>query len=385
MAAHTGEGKQFLLWQGLPLYWHCALAFAHTARICGIVFIFPAERLAEEQKRINALCASHPINLPWRAAAGGATRQESVFNGLSALSASERQNLVIVHDAVRPFVTSALINRILDALADGHPAVIPGIPVTDTIKTIANGRVVSTPDRDGLIAVQTPQGFSGSLLMQAHAQATPGIPATDDAALMERIGCPVLVVEGEAQNRKITFPEDLSMLDSTGLTVCVPCTGIGYDVHRFVEAGPNSRPLRLGGVNIPTGPHVAAHSDGDVLLHALADALLGCCAQGDTGRIFPDTDARFENMDSAVILDEALTRFHNAKLALEHVDIVLVAQIPKIAPYRDEIRKNLQRLLSLSADRVNVKATTEEGLGFTGEKKGIKATALVTATRHGQL
>jgi 2-C-methyl-D-erythritol 4-phosphate cytidylyltransferase/2-C-methyl-D-erythritol 2,4-cyclodiphosphate synthase len=368
----------------LPLYWHCALAFAHTARICGIVFVFPAQRLVEEQSRINALCASHPINLPWRVTAGGATRQESVFNGLSALSISERHSPLIIHDAARPFVTPALINRVLDALADGHPAVIPGIPVTDTIKIITDGQIVSTPDRNALIAVQTPQGFDGDLLAQAHARArAQGAQATDDAALMEHLGYPALVVEGEAQNRKITTPEDLSMLNPVGAAPVSPCVGIGYDVHRFVEPGADSRPLRLGGVVIPAGPHVAAHSDGDVLLHALADALLGCCAQGDIGRIFPDTDARFENMDSAVILDEALSRFHNAKLHLEHVDMVIVAQIPKIEPYRDEIGKNLQRLLSLPAERINLKATTEEGLGFTGEKKGIKTTALVTATRRG--
>ena len=227
--------------------------------------------------------------------------------------------------------------------------------------------------------VQTPQGFALPPLLAAHhaarQESAAGRAATDDAALMEANGHPVLVVPGEAANIKITHPEDLALLEERSPVMPVPRVGMGYDVHRYGSG----RPMKLGGIIIPNAPEVIAHSDGDVLLHALMDALLGCAALGDIGRLFPDADARFDNISSAVLLDDVLERFRDAGLTLCHVDLTVVAQTPKLAPHREEIRKNVARLLGLGTDSVNIKATTEEKLGFTGACEGIKAYAVATA------
>ncbi|MDR2055364.1 MAG: 2-C-methyl-D-erythritol 2,4-cyclodiphosphate synthase, partial [Desulfovibrio sp.] len=217
-------------------------------------------------------------------------------------------------------------------------------------------------------------GFNAGLLAQAHERAGErGFAATDDAALMEKAGHSVRVIAGEPKNVKITTPEDLAMLAETP----APCprVGMGHDVHRY---GGN-RPLVLGGVAIPGGPKVLAHSDGDALLHALMDALLGCAGLGDIGQHFPDSDMRFENIPSSVMLNEVLAMTRNAGIRPIHADMTIVAQIPRIHPWREEIRNNVARLLNLPAGRVNLKAGTEEGLGFTGRREGIKAYAVVSA------
>ncbi|MDD4950965.1 MAG: 2-C-methyl-D-erythritol 2,4-cyclodiphosphate synthase, partial [Desulfovibrionaceae bacterium] len=222
-----------------------------------------------------------------------------------------------------------------------------------------------------------PQGFKRGLLVRAHALAQEqGWEVTDDASLVERMGEPVLVVPGEEANVKITTPEDLARLNQA--RPAAPCVGLGYDAHRY---GPG-RPLVLGGIPIPNGPRVQAHSDGDVLLHALTDALLGCAGAGDIGLLFPDTDPAFEAMSSSIFVKEALARAQEAGLKIVHADLTVVAQTPKIAPWREQIAENVAGLLGLERGQVNVKATTEEGLGFTGEKKGLKAYALVTAVRE---
>ena len=374
--ATGGVPKQFLLWKGAPLYWHAAKLFSRCARIAGLVFVFPADSLATETARLQSL-DNGSLGVPWQAVAGGARRQDSVRHGLAAV----RSETVLIHDTARPFATPELVNRVLDALAGATqdaPGVIPGIVVTDTIKIIRNNLVEATPDRTALRAVQTPQGFRTEVLTAAHARAqAEGWTVTDDAALLELCGHAVRVVEGEPGNLKITHPEDLQMLfrePAAGL----PSVGFGYDVHKY---GENGRPMRLGGVAIPNAPGVLAHSDGDVLLHALADALLGCCGEGDIGGLFPDTDPAWDNVNSAVIVDAALERLRGHGMELAQADLTVIAQTPKVSPFREEIRRNIARLLGLAPARVNVKATTEEGLGFTGAKQGIKAVAVATAVR----
>lgn len=393
-AAGLTTAKQFIEHRGAPLYWRSARTFASVARVRGLVFVFPQDRLEAERERLATLDAGRALGVPWRAVTGGALRQDSVAAGLAALP--HECDVVLVHDAARPFATAALSNALLDALAAGAPGVVPGIAVTDTIKQTENGVVTHTPDRSGLVAVQTPQGFALAPLRNAHERArAEGWTVTDDAALLERCGLPVRVVAGEPTNAKITTPEDLAMLDDAdtarapwdarkGQTRLIPCTGWGYDVHRYVqkeEAGRPPRPLKLGGVPIPGGPDVVAHSDGDVLLHALTDALLGCIGGGDIGQHFPDTDAALDNANSAVLLDEVLRLTRAAGLEITNVDLTVIAQVPKLAPWREQIRRNVCRLLALDAMAVNVKATTEEKLGFTGEKKGLKAVATVTGLR----
>ena len=364
-SATGGLAKQFLDWKGAPLYWESALVFSRCARVDGLVFVFPEACIDEERERVAGLMRNASLGIPWKVVAGGALRQDSVRNGLAALPGDCME--VLIHDAARPFVSPVLVNRILDGLhgeASGEcvAACIPGIPVVDTIKVMDEEKKVATPDRKHLMAVQTPQGFSLAFLRAAHQRAEEeGWVVTDDASLLELCGHAVHVAEGEAGNKKITTPEDLEMLRMTGERI--PCVGYGYDVHKYAdgnEARQPARPMRLGGVPIAGSPDVLAHSDGDVLLHALIDALL---------------------VNSAVLLDTVLEHVLKANVHITHVDLTVIAQIPKVGPHREMIRRNVARLLGLDLGAVNVKATTEEGLGFTGERLGIKAVAVVTGLR----
>ena len=374
MAESTGgTAKQFLPWRGVPLFWHAARAMSRSACVAGIVFVFPASQIEQANELLADLQKHDDLGLPWVSACGGALRQDSVRLGLAALPV--RPASVLVHDAARPFLTPALVRSVCHELAQGAAGVIPAISVTDTIKIVENGRVTATLPRDGLAAVQTPQGFQLQTLLDAHAHALEaGLAVTDDASLLEALGFEVRVIQGEAANVKITRPEDLDLLrDETPLPSFR--TGMGYDVHRYGQG----RPMRLGGVSIPNAPEVLAHSDGDVLLHALSDALLGCACLGDIGQHFSDKDARFEGISSAILLHQVLDMVREAGCTPSHVDMTIVAQVPKLAPYREEIRKNVARLMGLPASSVNLKATTEEHLGFTGRSEGIKAYAVVTA------
>lgn len=374
-SAIEGRAKQFLPWHGKPLYWHSALAMRQSCLIDGLVFVFPSVHVEKEKKTLLDLVHEHDLTLPWQVVEGGASRQDSVRHGLEALPPSARY--VLIHDAARPFVTAGLVRRVCQALTHGAIAVIPGLPVTDTIKMTEDDIVKETLPRDRLTAVQTPQGFELTSLRQAHADAQKkGLVVTDDAALLEIGGVAVHIIKGDATNVKITNPEDLALLHEPVLPR--PCTGMGYDVHRFGTG----RPLKLGGVPIPSDLEIVAHSDGDVLLHALMDAMLGCAGLGDIGQHFPDDDATYAGISSAVLLDQVLDMLSSAHIRISHVDMTIVAQCPRLAPYREDIRKNVARLLHLDKSRVNLKATTEEKMGFTGRAEGIKAYAVVSALCH---
>lgn len=384
MAAATGGmSKQFLIWKDSPLYWHSALTFSRSSAVAGIVFVFPPGELARCEAEVRALDARQPLGLPWAAVEGGAERDDSVRNGLAALPGAAVH--VLIHDAARPFMSARLVRTVQAELAAGAVAVIPALPVTDTIKMVEGARVLSTLPRHRLVAVQTPQGFARAELEAAHAARMEeaargqGQPVTDDAMLMEAAGHAVRVVPGEKTNVKITTVEDMALLSPP--PSLQPRTGMGYDVHRYAQdAGdPKARPMKLGGIAIDKAPAVLAHSDGDVLLHALCDALLGCACLGDIGEHFPDADARFDNISSAILLDQVLTRVRRAGLRLCHADMTIVAQRPRLAAFKDAIRRNVARLLQLPPEAVNVKATTEERLGFTGREEGIKAYAVVSA------
>ncbi len=378
LSVSGGVSKQFFTWRGAPLYWASALLLGRSARLKGIVFVFPETLLEEEKSRVACLSAKVSLGLPCRCTAGGKRRQDSVCSGLATLP--DEATHVLIHDAARPFASPALCNRVLDELEKGAKGVIPGISVTDTIKIVQGGEVESTPDREILKAVQTPQGFLLDTLRMCHARALDkGWNVTDDAMLLERCGVPVRLVEGEAGNVKITRAEDLALLEEKSEPSVVR-VGYGYDVHAYTDPeGARARPLKLGGVDVPEGGFaVRAHSDGDVLLHALMDALLGCVGGGDIGQLFPDADPALDNVSSSALLDEVMSLVRERDFCLEHVDITVIAQRPKIGPYREEIRKNLARLLGLGVESVNVKATTEEGLGFTGSCQGIKAVAITT-------
>jgi len=382
-AAACGVKKQFFAVDGRPLYWRSLATLAKSPEVAGIVVVFPPADYATAEAQLNGLLAKHNPGIPVLTATGGQRRQDSVQNGLAALP--REANRVLIHDAARPFVDTALIHRVVEALDNGHTAVIPVLPVTDTIKEIIDETVVKTLRRDALAAVQTPQGFDKALLLEAFAGVGEDFTVTDDASLVEYLGKPVHIVPGSPDNIKITHPEDLQLL-MPQTPPATPVTGYGYDVHRYAD--PNHpgkqppRPMKLGGFPIAGAPDVLAHSDGDVLLHALIDAVLGCVGGGDIGQLFPDTNPAFDNMASGVFLSETLTFAKENGLEITHVDMTLIAQIPKISPHTQAIRSNVAALLGLDKSQVNLKATTEEGLGFTGEKKGIKAVTLVTGWRH---
>ncbi|MBU1612490.1 MAG: 2-C-methyl-D-erythritol 4-phosphate cytidylyltransferase [Proteobacteria bacterium] len=368
-----GARKQYMLLDGAPLYWRSAVTFAAMPDVRGLVFVFPPEEVEARRAEVAELDREQQLGLPLLVTGGGERRQDSVRLGLALLPAECEG--VLVHDSARPFFSPALAARVIDALREGAVGVVPAVAVKDTVKRVEGSQVVETLVRSELVAVQTPQGFALDVLHKAHAQAeTEGWQVTDDASMVERLGA-VVVVAGDEGNQKITTPEDLKMVQEA--RQATPVTGWGYDVHRYG----GDRPLKLGGVEIGGEYQVVAHSDGDVLLHALADAILGTCGGGDIGQHFPDTDPAYAGVESGVLVKECQLRAEGAGVEIVAVDLTVIAQVPKISPHREALRKSVARLLGLSVDRVNVKATTEEKLGFTGAKKGIKAVACVSALR----
>lgn len=367
--------KQFLSFGGRPLYWRSIMTLAAIPAMRGLVVVFPEAELEARQREIAELRDLDTPGVPIICAIGGQRRQDSVR--LALASVPKEIALVLVHDSARPFFSAALVQTMLNVFEPGLGSVIPGIAVKDTVKLLENGLVQTTLDRSRLTAVQTPQLFPAPLLRHVHEQALQeNWNVTDDASMIELAGHPVLVVPGEETNTKITTPEDLRLLE-TPTTPARPCTGFGYDVHAY---GGN-RPMVLGGMPIPGAPLIKAHSDGDVLLHALTDAILGCVGLGDIGEHFPDSNQQFDNISSAILLSQVFDKSRALGLAISHVDMTIIAQVPKISPHKEAIRKNVARLLELADEQVNVKATTEEHLGFTGRKEGIKAVAIVTGTR----
>jgi 2-C-methyl-D-erythritol 4-phosphate cytidylyltransferase/2-C-methyl-D-erythritol 2,4-cyclodiphosphate synthase len=312
---------------------------------------------------------------------GGETRTESARNGLAALSAD--LDLVLVHDGARPLVSTALIERVARA-AEAEGAAVPGVVPVSTIKREQGGRSAGTLDRDTLREAQTPQGFRREVLARAFADALrDGFHGTDEAACVERSGVPVMLVPGERTNLKVTVPEDLLLAEALlgGVVLTDTRVGSGYDVHRLVEG----RPLRLGGVDVPHDRGLEGWSDADVLAHAVCDALLGGASLGDIGDWFPDTDARWKGASGAELLTRTVEILRGVGYVPRNVDATVRAQAPRLAPYRRRMIENLARALGLAEDRVSVKFTTTEGLGFEGTGQGISATAVALLAREAAL
>ncbi|GJE26824.1 bifunctional 2-C-methyl-D-erythritol 4-phosphate cytidylyltransferase/2-C-methyl-D-erythritol 2,4-cyclodiphosphate synthase [Methylobacterium organophilum] len=322
---------------------------------------------------------------------GGATRQGSVRAGLEALAAAGAPDLVLVHDAARPYVDEALIDRAVAAGRD-HGAAVPGVAVSDTIKLVEDvapgiGRVHETPARERLRAVQTPQSFRFAPLIEAHrrAQAEGHDGFTDDGALAEWAGLPVVVFEGDARNRKITQAADLIDADrtfsgpaggvsDTAMTAYVTRLGTGFDVHAFTEGDH----VWLGGVRIPADRGVLAHSDGDVALHALTDALLGAIADGDIGTHFPPSDEKWRGAASDQFLAHACSLVRARGGKIDHLDITVLAEAPRIGQHREAIRARIAAIAGVPLTAVSIKATTTEKLGFVGRAEGLAAQAAAT-------
>ncbi|MEO8669233.1 MAG: bifunctional 2-C-methyl-D-erythritol 4-phosphate cytidylyltransferase/2-C-methyl-D-erythritol 2,4-cyclodiphosphate synthase [Bauldia sp.] len=332
---------------------------------------------ADDAAQYESVAPQHDRLLP--PVTGGATRQESVRRGLAALAAAAPDN-VLIHDAVRPFGSHALIDRVTGALKDAV-AVLPALPVADTLKAVdARGVVTGTVPRDGLYAAETPQGFRFDAIHAAHERAaSSGLVFTDDTAVAEWAGIAVTVVAGETGNIKLTTAADIAASDGrlvaeAALRLGDVRVGTGYDVHTF---GPGDR-IVFGGVEIPHTHGLVGHSDADVALHALTDAILGALADGDIGVHFPPSDPRWRGASSDRFLADAVARVAARGGALAHLDVAIVAEAPKVNPHRDAMRAGIAAMRGVGVDRVGVKATTNERMGFIGRGEGIAAIATAT-------
>lgn len=357
--------KVYVPFGGLPVLRHALRALTSHARIDRVVaVIHPDDRAAYDE-------ASAGLGLP-PPVLGGSTRQESVLRGLESL-AERAPAYVLIHDGARPLLSDGLIDRVADALVAGATGVLPALPVTDTLKRVGERNVESDVDRSGLYRVQTPQGFVFSALLEAH-RAHRGAELTDDGAVLQANGRPVTVVEGSESNIKVTTMSDLERARTLRDTSLLPVVGTGFDVHRF---GPGDH-VWLCGVRIPHDARLVGHSDADVGLHALTDAILGALAMGDIGQHFPPSDERWRGADSAVFLRHARELVERAGGRIHHVDVTLICERPKIGPHREAMVARIADLLDLPPGRIGLKATTTEGLGFTGRAEGIAAQAAAT-------
>lgn len=330
----------------------------------------------DEERYRAALQGVDPGGIAITRAIGGETRQDSVRLGLEHLAAAGFDGSVLVHDAARPFVTRSVIRDAVAALHDGAIAAIPALPVTDTIKRLdAERTIAETPPRDSLVSVQTPQAFRFRPLLDAHraaaARAASGF--TDDSALMEWAGHAVATFPGDPANIKLTYPEDFMQADGRGL-ILTTRVATGYDVHAFTTGDH----VWLGGVRIAHDRGVLAHSDGDVALHALTDALLGALAEGDIGTHFPPSDEQWRGASSDRFLAFAAGRVRDRGGRIDHLDLSIVCEAPRLGPHREAIRQRIAGIAGLDPSRVSLKATTSEKLGFVGRREGLAALATAT-------
>ncbi|TCM57359.1 2-C-methyl-D-erythritol 2,4-cyclodiphosphate synthase [Rhizobium sp. PP-F2F-G48] len=373
--ASTEGPKQYRRIGGRPVIAWTLDAFATWGKAGPIVIVIHPDDEALLETAL-ATCRPRPVVTIVH---GGATRQASVLAGLKALS-EHGVDCAMIQDAVRPFITPDLLDRCLDKLSAGFEAVLPTIPVTDTLKRAsAIGDVQETVSRDRLFAAQTPQCFVLSKILDAHeAAASSGrSDFTDDASIAEWAGIPVALVEGSADNVKLTTRQDLLMADEklSGRRIDVR-TGNGYDVHQLVPGDG----VTLCGIFMHHDQSLLGHSDADVALHALTDALLATCGAGDIGDHFPPSDDRWKGAASRIFLEHAaeIVRRHGG--VVMNADISLIAEAPKIGPHRDAMRQALSQMLGISLDRCSVKATTNEKIGFVGRREGIAAIATATVS-----
>lgn len=420
-----GKPKQFLELSGKSILSHTLDVFSRTPFISGVFLVVPADFIPEAEALVEARneegrrrpastrgqarrpgpaeaagCPSLPPfgsapgehvssldageNIPVKIIAGGAERQDSVFNAIRNLPAE--CEWVLIHDGVRPFASPELFRSVWEAARETGAA-IAASPATDTVKRVRDGAVTETLPRDEIRLVQTPQVFRKDILIEAYRKAIhEGWSGTDDAFFVERIGVPIVVVNGERTNVKVTTPEDLEWAEwhleklaaarrqaapgEAGRRAAMR-VGFGYDVHQFVT----DRALFLGGVRIPHTHGLLGHSDADVLLHAICDALLGAAALGDIGRHFPDSDPAYKGISSLLLLEHTVGLVRDKGYRICNIDSTLVLQKPKLAPYIPEMAEKIARCAGIEPERVNVKATTTEKLGFTGREEGVAAYA----------
>jgi 2-C-methyl-D-erythritol 4-phosphate cytidylyltransferase/2-C-methyl-D-erythritol 2,4-cyclodiphosphate synthase len=380
----AGRGARAASDAGQPKQYCCVGGEAVLARTIGAFAAYPGIR--------DLLVVIHPDDAGLYAdatgayagrllapVAGGARRQDSVRAGLEGLEA-HRPDAVLIHDAARPFVESGLIARVIATL-ESHAGALPCLPVTDTLKRGKGGRVAGTVAREDLWRAQTPQGFTFDAILAAHRAAAqdPTLEFTDDAAVAEWFGLDVALVEGSERNRKLTTAEDLTIADDLLCPKSAHALGTirvasGYDVHAL---GPGDAVV-LCGVRIPHTKRLVGHSDADVGLHALTDALLGTVADGDIGVHFPPSDDRWRGAASDIFLKAAVDKIEARGGEIVHADVTLLCDAPRIGPHREAMRSRMAEILGIDVGQVSLKATTNEGLGFVGRGEGIAAMATAT-------
>jgi len=367
--AGGGVPKQYRSLMGKPVVRHVFEALTRHPAVAAVVPVVHADDVAAFKAAAAGLAMLPP-------ALGGATRQDSVRAGLAALEA-DAPDVVLIHDAARPFLSPALIDRAVAAVSGDCAGAIPALAVTDTVKSVDGGRVTGTLDRAALRTVQTPQAFAFRPLLDAHRRAAEAgrQDFSDDAALAEWAGLPIHVFPGEPENIKMTTADDFARAEAImAASLGDIRTGSGFDVHVFGDGDH----VMLGGVRVPHTRALAGHSDADVVLHALVDAILGALAEGDIGVHFPPSDPQWRGASSDRFLAFAVERVRARGGAIAHLDATVVCEAPRVGPYRDAIRARVAEIAGLALDRVAVKATTSEKLGFTGRGEGIVAMATAT-------
>jgi 2-C-methyl-D-erythritol 4-phosphate cytidylyltransferase / 2-C-methyl-D-erythritol 2,4-cyclodiphosphate synthase len=369
--------KQLLSVAGRPILQRSVEAFLKSGIVTGVIVVVPPEMVAEPPLYLRSRTKQV------RVVAGGEHRHESVANGFAEVP--DDTDIVVIHDAARPFVSVDLIERTVSAAA-ASGAAIAALPASDTVKEAGEPQpsadqpawryIARTLSRERIFLAQTPQAFRRYVLGDAVALARSGVAATDEAALAEMAGHPVLLVPGETRNIKITSPEDLVIAEAfaryDGLAATAVAVGMGYDLHRLVEG----RRLVLGGLEIESPVGLLGHSDADVLCHAVTDAVLGGAAAGDIGALFPDTDPRLAGISSIQMLRHASGVVREAGFTVANVDVVVIAERPKLLPYVEAMRRNVASALGIDAGRVSIKGKTNEGVGEIGRGEAIAAHAV---------
>lgn len=358
--------KQYLPLLGKPLLQYSLKAFANHPKVSAVRAVIHPDDRALYNEAAHGLDLLEPVH-------GGETRQDSARLGLESLI-DQTPAKVLIHDGARPLIDASLIERVIDAL-DQRAGVVPALPVADTLKRVEGGIVGETVDRHGLFRAQTPQGFAYQPILDAHRRVK-GRAMTDDAAVAEAAGLDVTVVPGDEGNLKVTESDDLERAARYLSTPRRPRIGLGFDVHRLAPGDG----LVLMGLTLPEPFCMIGHSDADVGLHALTDALLGALAVGDIGSHFPPSDPTWKGADLTIFLHHARDLIREAGGLIEHVDVTLICERPKIGPYRAAMVARLADLLDLPPNAVSIKATTTERLGFTGRGEGIAAQAVATVS-----
>ncbi len=378
---NSNMNKVFMKLGSQPILLYSVLTFSACTRVDNIVVVAASDEVEYVERLLEKTIGIKN----WQVVAGGSERQYSIANALTCVP--EESDLILVHDGARPLVSKECIESVIQ-VAHEKKAVVAAVAVKDTIKIVDDHKnVIDTPERNTLWSIQTPQGFDAKLLRKAYDKAEQdGYLGTDDASLVERLGVEVKIVVSSYDNIKITTPEDVIIAealikqDSSHLSMQevggrdMVRFGMGYDVHKLVE----DRKLILGGVEIPYVYGLAGHSDADVLLHSIKDALLGAAALGDIGKHFPDTDMQYKGVSSIFLLERVRDIIGEHGYIVNNIDATIVAQRPKVAPYIPEMNKHIAAALQVEIGQVNVKATTTEGLGFAGKGEGIAAYAVAS-------